>query len=404
MSPGLSEVAIVDAVRSPIGKGRPSGALATLHPVELLGQVVSALLVRAPIEPELVDDFLVGCVSQVGEQSASIGRQAWLAAGLPEAVPSSTIDRRCGSGQQAIQFAAMGIMAGVYDVVVAGGVESMSRVPILSNRLDADPFGPSVTARYAPGPVSQGIAAELLAADWGLERDALDAYACRSHRRAAAAAAAGLFAREITPIEVPSAEGGSTRVTVDETIRPDTTTERLADLQPAFTSDQEALRFPQIRWSITAGSSSQIADGAAALLLMSHERAKALGVVPRAFIRGQVVLGDDPIRMLTAPIPATRQLLERHGLSTEAIDHYEVNEAFASVPLAWLAELGVNEDRLNPLGGAIALGHPLGASGARIATTMLTGLEEAGGRYGLQVMCEAGGLANAMLIERNEER
>jgi len=291
--------------------------------------------------------------------------------------------------------AAQSILLGESSMVVAGGIESMSRVPMGSARFGADVYGPSSTARYAPGPVPQGISAELVAARWNLDRETLDAYSARSHQRAAAAAAAGGFANEIVPISTPDGV-----VAMDESIRAGTTAEGLAALRPAFADTAMAERFPQINWSITAGNSSQITDGAAALLIMSAERAAALGLRPRARFHAFAVASDDPITMLSGPIPATEKALKRSGLSIDALDHYEVNEAFASVPLAWAAHFDADEAKLNPRGGAIALGHPLGASGARIMATMLNHLEATGGRYGLQTMCEAGGMANATIIER----
>jgi acetyl-CoA acyltransferase len=382
----MTGAVIVDAVRSPMGRGKPGkGALSGLHPADLLGQVFAALLARTGVEPGTVDDVLVGCVSQAGEQSATPGRQAWLAAGFPTSVPSVTIERKCGSGQQAVEFAAAGIVAGLYDIAVAGGVESMSRVPMGSARMGADPFGPSVRSRF-PDLVPQGVSAELVAQKWGLSRARLDEYSARSHTRAAAAS----FDAEIVPV------GG---VKTDETIRPDTTVERLAQLKPAFDRDEYRARFPTVDWTVTAGNSSQITDGASALLLMSEEKAAELGLRPRARILASSVVGDDPTLMLTGPIPATRRVLRRAGLTADDVDAFEVNEAFASVPLAWQAEIGVPDAKLNPRGGAIALGHPLGASGARLMTTLINHLEATGGRLGLQTMCEAGGMANATLIE-----
>ncbi len=382
----MNRAVIVDAVRSPMGRGKAEkGALSGLHPADLLGQVFAALLARTGVDPATVDDVLVGCVSQAGEQSATPGRQAWLAAGFPTSVPSVTIERKCGSGQQAVEFAAAGIVAGLYDIAVAGGVESMSRVPMGSARMGADPFGPSVRARF-PDLVPQGVSAELVAHKWGLTRAELDAYAVRSHQRAAATS----FAAEIVPV------GG---VKDDETIRPDSTVERLGALRPAFDTEENRSRFPAIEWMVTAGNSSQITDGAGALLLMSEERAAALGLRPRARILASSVVGDDPTLMLTGPIPATRKVLARAGITADDVDAFEVNEAFASVPLAWQREIGVPDAKLNPCGGAIALGHPLGASGARLMTTLINHLEATGGRLGLQTMCEAGGMANATLIE-----
>ncbi|MEJ8279442.1 thiolase family protein [Pseudonocardia spirodelae] len=389
---------IVDAVRSPMGKGRaprdgrPGGALSSLHPAELLGQVLSALVNRTGINPGLVEDVVTGCVSQVSEQSGPIGRWAWLGAGLPEHVPSVTVHRACGSSQQAVDFAAQAVIAGAHDVVVACGVESMSRVPMFTSRMDADPFGPSTSRRYAPGLVPQGVSAELIAARFGLGRTELDDYSARSHERAAAAD----FSREIVPITLPD---GSV-VDTDETVRPSTTVEGLGELQPSFRSDEMSERFPEIGWHITPGNSSQLTDGAAAVLVMSEKRAADLGLRPRVRIHSFGLASDDPITMLTGPIPATEKVLKRTGLDIGAFDHVEVNEAFAPVPLAWTKHFGADAARVNPRGGAIALGHPLGASGARLMTSMINGLEETGGRYGLQTMCEAGGMANATVVER----
>lgn len=386
---------IVDAVRSPMGRGKPGGALSEVHPVDLLAQILSAIVERNRIDPGRVDDVLIGCVSQVGEQSATPGRGALLAAGFPEHVPATTIDRKCGSSQQAIHFAAQGIMAGEYEMAIAGGLESMSRIPMGSARMGKDPYGPAVNHRYPPGLVSQGIAAELVAAKYAVTRAESDRYAMDSHQRAARRAAAGGFKSEIVPITTP---GGV--VTEDESIRPNTSTEALSQLRTSFEDQTVGERFPQIRWQITAGNSSQITDGAAALLIMEEATALRLGLRPRARFVGFAVCGDDPLLMLTAPIPATERILRKTGLALDSIDHYEVNEAFAPVPLAWQAALKADPDRLNPCGGAIALGHPLGASGARLMATMLNALEDTGGRYGLQTMCEAGGMANATVIER----
>lgn len=389
---------IVDAIRSPIGRGRPpkdgkpGGALSGIHPVDLLGQVLKTLFARNAVDPLLVDDAIVGCVSQVGEQSGTIGRWAWLAAGLPESVPSTTVQRACGSSQQAADFAAQGVIAGAYDIVVAAGVESMSRIPMFAARIGQDPYGTAVAARYAPGLVSQGISAELIASRWVFDRHDLDAFSARSHELAAGTD----FSDEIVP--VASSEGAA--VARDETIRPGTTVEQLGQLKVSFQDEELGLRFPEIDWRITAGNSSQLADGAAAMLIMEESTAKALGLRPRARFHSFAVASDDPITMLTGPIPATEKVLKRSGLAIGDIDHYEVNEAFAPVPLAWRKHFGADIARLNPAGGAIALGHPLGASGARLMTTMLNALERSGGRYGLQTMCEAGGMANATIIER----
>ncbi|WP_408898212.1 thiolase family protein [Nocardioides sp. R1-1] len=392
----LSDVVVVDAVRTPSGRGKPEGSLAGVHPVDLLSQTIETLLGRSPaLDPGTVDDVMVGCVSQVGEQSATPGRMAWLGAGLPPHVPATTIDRKCGSSQQAVHFAAQAIASGQADVVVAGGVESMSRVVMGSARMGADPYGARVAERFAPGLVSQGVAAELVAARWKLSRAELDEYAARSHERAAAAQDSGAFDREVIAIATP--DGRAER---DETIRRDTTVERLAGLRPVFQTPELAERFPEVDWSVTAGNSSQITDGASALLLMSSDRAQRLGLTPRARIHSMAVVGDDPLLMLTGPIPATHKVLARSGVTVRDIDHVELNEAFASVPLAWLAEFDVDPDRVNPRGGAIALGHALGASGARLMATLLHALEDNDQRLGLQLMCEAGGMANATLIER----
>ena len=389
---------IVDAVRSPLGRGKAAsatkagGALSSLHPVELLAQLLGQLIGRSELDPALVEDVITGCVSQVGEQSGQIGRMATLAAGLPESVPAVTIHRACGSSQQAADFAAQGVIAGVYDVVIAAGVESMSRVPMWTSLMGLDVFSPAVAKRYPPGLVPQGISAELIAARHKIDRVTLDEYSARSHELAAATDASA----EIVPIVLPD---GRT-VSEDETPRPGTTIESLAQLPPVFRTPEMEERFPEIGWQITAGNSSQLADGAAAVLIMSEERAGQLGLTPRARFRAFALAGDDPITMLTGPIPATEKVLRRSGLRIEDIDHYEVNEAFAPVPLLWRDHFGADPAKLNPHGGAIALGHPLGASGARLLTTMLNGLESSGGRFGLQTICEAGGMANATIIER----
>jgi acetyl-CoA acyltransferase len=389
----MSAAVIVDAIRSPMGRGKAGGALSDVHPVDLLAQVLSALVARNDLDPGTVDDVLVGCVSQSGEQSATPGRQALLAAGFPTHVPSATIERKCGSGQQALEFAVHGVVAGAYDIVIAAGVESMSRVPMGSARMGAEPFGPRVRERF-PHLVSQGVAADLVAAKWGISREQLDAYSARSHARAAAARDAGWFDDQLVPITTPTGV-----VDRDETIREGTTPEKLAGLRPAFDSEESRAVFPEIEWKTTAGSSSQLTDGAAALLVMSEEAANRLGLRPRARIVASSVVGDDPMLMLTGPIPATVKVLQRSGMDIRDMAAVEVNEAFASVPLAWHAEFPVADDVLNPLGGAIALGHPLGASGARLATTLIHHLERIGGRFGLQTMCEAGGMANATIFE-----
>ncbi|MEV6661502.1 thiolase family protein [Nocardia fluminea] len=386
---------IVAATRTASGRGKPGGGLSDVHPVDMLAQVFTHLLASTSVDPAAVDDVLVGCVSQVGEQAGTPGRMAWLGAGFPHSVPATTIDRKCGSSQQAVHFAAQGIKSGDYDIVVAAGVESMSRVRMGSAKGDADPFGSLVASRYAPGLVSQGVAAELVAAKWKLGREELDIYSAESHRRAAAAQDSGLFDREIVPVHTE--RGVFLR---DETIRPNTTADTLSVLQPAFASDDSRARFPQLEFAVTAGNSSQITDGASGLLMMSRAACDALGLTARARIHTTAVRGDDPVLMLTAILPATEMVLSRSGLSMRDIDHVEVNEAFASVPLSWMAEYPIDPAKVNPRGGAIALGHPLGASGTRIATTMLHALEDCDQQFGLQLMCEAGGMANAMIVER----
>jgi acetyl-CoA acyltransferase len=395
----MRDAVIVDAVRSPIGRGRPGGALSGLHPVDLLAQTLRALVERTGIDPAVVDDVIVGAVGQAGEQSLNIARNALLAAGFPESVPGTTVDRQCGSSQQAAHFAAQGVISGAYDVVIAAGVESMSHVPMGSQVAGFDPFGPMLAARYPEGLVPQGISAELIAAKWHLGREQLDEFGLRSHRLAAEAARAGRFDREIVPM-VTGSNGTQVTVTADEGIRPDGTMERMASLRPAFQSDLYAERFPQIEWVVTAGTSSQISDGAAAVLIASPEAAERLGLRPRARFHSFAVVGDDPILMLTGVIPATRRVLDRAGLRLDDIDAVEINEAFASVVLAWQQELDADLSRVNVNGGAIAVGHPLGASGARLMTSLVNVLEQRGGRYGLQTMCEGGGMANATIIER----
>ncbi len=387
----MATAVIVDVVRTPSGRGKPGGALSGVHPVDLAADVLTALLERNGLESGQIDDVLLGCVSQIGEQSGNIARQAVLAAGFDETVPASTVDRQCGSSQQAAHFAAQGVIAGAYDIVIAGGVESMSRVPLGSAAADGSPFSPRLHARYPAGLVNQGVSAELIADRWGLSRDELDRYAAASHVRAARAAAEGRFASQLLPIG---------DLTVDETVREGTTAEALAALKPAFRTDAYAARFPDLEWKVTPGNSSPLTDGASAALIMSEQRAVALGLTPRARFHSFAVVGDDPLMMLTGPIPATARILERSGLGIDDLDVYEVNEAFASVPLAWAAEMGADPAKLNPWGGAIALGHALGSSGTRLLATMLAHLEATGGRYGLQTMCEGGGMANATIIER----
>ena len=388
----MTAAVIVDAVRTPLG--RRNGALRDWHPVDLTAHVLRSLIERNGVDAALVDDIIVGCVSQTGEQGLNVARNAALAAGFPESVPGTTVDRQCGSGQQALHFAAQGVMAGAYDVVIAAGVESMTRVPMGSTILNGPgkPFGPLLAQRYLPagGLVPQGLAAERVAERWGLSREALDAYSLESHRRAAWATDEGRFAGEIIPVTVDT----STRkrqFEVDEGIRRDTSPEALAALKPAFLSEGG---------TITAGNASQLSDGAAAVLVMSEERAVALGLVPRARFVSFSVCGADPLDMLTATIPATAAVLARANLGLDQVDVIEVNEAFASSVLAWAAEHHPEMDRVNVNGGAIALGHPLGCSGVRLTATLLGELERSGGRYGLQTMCEGGGMANALVVER----
>ena len=382
---------IIDAVRTPLGKR--NGQLRDWHPVDLAAETLKALVDRNGIDPGVVDDVILGCVMQVGEQAINVARNAVLAAGWPETVPGTTVDRQCGSSQQAAHFAAQGVIAGAYDVVVAGGVEAMTRVPMGSSMADGKygwPFGPAVGARYADqgGLVPQGISAELVADKWNLSRTELDEFGARSQQLAAIATEEGRFEREM--ITVLGADGAT--VTHDEGLR-DTTAESLAKLKPSFRSEEEGGR-------ITAGNSSQITDGASAALIMSEEKAAELGLTPRARFVDFAVAGADPRLMLTAPIPATQKVLDRAELSIGDIDVIEINEAFASVVLAWQQEFKADWDSVNVNGGAIALGHPLGASGTRLLATLLHELERVEGRYGLETMCEGGGLANAMIIER----
>jgi len=395
----MRDAVIVDAVRTPLGKGKPGGALSAVHPVDLHAHAIRSLVERTGIDPSLVDDVISGAVGQIGEQSGNTARWAALAAGLPESVPGVTVDRQCGSSQQAVHFAAQGVIAGAYDVVIASGVESMSRIPMGSQFAGQDPFGPAVAARYPDGLVPQGISAELIAQRWDLSRAQLDGFAAESHRRAATAWEEGRFAGETVPIKAP-VDGSLVEVTRDESVRPATTVEVLSGLRPAFRSDAWEQRFPQLEWRVTAGNSSPVNDGAAGVLITSSETARRLGLRPQARLHSFAVAGDDQLLMLTGVIPATRKVLDRAGLTLADIDAFEVNEAFASVVLAWQAETGADLAKVNVHGGATAIGHPLGASGARLMTTLLSVLEQHGGRFGLQTMCEAGGLANATIIER----
>jgi acetyl-CoA acetyltransferase family protein len=387
----MQNAVIVDTLRTPLGKR--NGRLKDWHPVDLAGVALRELVARTGIDPTQIDDVIMGCVMQVGEQSLNIARNAVLAAGLPETIPGTTVDRQCGSSQQAAHFAAQGVMAGAYDIVIAAGVEVMTRVPMGSAVADGKygyPFGPMVSARYAPdgGLVPQGISAEMIADKWGITREDMDRFAARSQAYAARATAEGRFEREILP--VLDSEG--ILMTTDEGIR-DSPYEKLQTLKPAFRSEEEGGR-------VTAGNSSQITDGASAMLIMSEEKCRALGLTPRARFVNFGLAGDNPQLMLTAPIPATQKALQRAGLTMADMDLTEINEAFASVVLAWEKELHPDMSKVNVNGGAIALGHPLGASGTRLMTTLLNELERTGGRYGLQTMCEGGGMANATIIER----
>ncbi|HLU98572.1 MAG TPA: acetyl-CoA C-acetyltransferase [Thermobifida alba] len=380
----MAEAYIVSAVRTPVG--RRKGGLSQVHPADLAGHVIKAAVERAGVDPGEVDDVILGCVDQLGAQSTNIARTAWLAAGLPEHVPGTTVDRQCGSSQQAVHFAAQAVMAGVQDLVVAGGVEVMSLVPISSPAIVGAqqgmgaPYGsPGWTARYGDQEVSQFRGAELIAEKWGISRRDMEEYALSSHQRAIAAQEVGAFDEEIVPYGT---------VTADEGPRPDTSLEKMAGLKPLSEGGR-----------LTAAVSSQVSDGAAALLIASEAAVRRRGLTPLARVHTMTVTGADPILMLSAPIPATRQALKRAGLGIDDIDHYEINEAFASVVLAWSKELGVDPGRTNPLGGAIALGHPLGATGAKLMATLVHGLRRTGGRYGLQTMCEGGGMANATVVE-----
>jgi acetyl-CoA acyltransferase len=379
----MRDAVIVQAVRTPVGKR--NGGLSEVQPADLSAHVLKAVIERSGIDPAIVEDVIWGCVSQVGEQSLDIARNAVLGAGWPESVPGVTVDRQCGSSQQAVSFAAASVIAGHCDVVVAGGVESMSRVPMGMSVAGKWPFGEGFRARYNGIAPNQGLGAEMIVDRWGFSRTQLDEFSLGSHAKAAAAQDEGRFAAEIAPVTTPS----GTKVEADEGIRRGSTLEALSALKPAFKPDG----------TITAANSSQISDGAAALLIMTSEKAAELGLTPVVRIHTAVVTGDDPVIMLTGPIPATAMALKRSGLSIDDIGAFEVNEAFAPVPLAWLAETGADPARLNPSGGAIALGHPLGGSGARIMTTLVHHMHATGTRYGLQTMCEGGGQANATILE-----
>jgi acetyl-CoA acyltransferase len=382
----MPSAVIVDAVRTPLG--RRNGKLKDWHPVDLAAHTLEALIARNDLDPAVIDDVIMGCVSQVGDQAVNVGRNAALAAGFPESVPGTSIDRQCGSSQQAAHFAAQGVMAGAYDIVIAAGVESMTRTPMGSSLLPGSvPFGPKVLARYDLVP--QGISAELIAEKWGISRQDNDTFSVGSHRRAARATEEGRFDREIVPVDVVT-EDGPEHMARDEGIRADSSLETLGKLKPAFKADGV----------VTAANSSQITDGAASLLIMSEEKANSLGLVPRARFHAFALAGVDPVMMLTGPIPATTKVLERGKLTLDDIDLVEINEAFAPVVLAWEQEHHPDMARVNVNGGAIALGHPLGCSGARLMATLLNELERTGGRFGLQTMCEGGGMANATILER----
>ncbi|MDQ0682016.1 acetyl-CoA acyltransferase [Streptomyces achromogenes] len=373
------EAVIAAAVRTAMGKR--NGGLAGIHPADLSGAVLNALVERAGVDPETVDDVIWGCVSQIGDQSSNIGRYAVLAAGWPESIPGTTVNRACGSSQQALEFAVQAVLSGQQDVVVVGGVEVMSRVPLGSARASGMPYGPQVLGRYQDFSFNQGISAEKIAQKWGFTRARLDAYAALSHERAAAAQDSGVFEEQIVPV---------VGVTADEGVRRGTSVETLAKLRPSFLEDDGVIH---------AGNSSQISDGAAALLVTTPDRARELGLTPLVRHRAAAVVGSDPVLMLTGPIPATEKVLGKAGVALSEVGVFEVNEAFAPVPLAWLAETGADPELVNPLGGAIALGHPLGASGAVLMTRMVHHMRERGIRYGLQTMCEGGGTANATLVE-----
>ncbi len=397
----MAEAVIVEAVRTPIG--RRGGAYAGVSPAGLLSSVLTDLLRRTGVDPVSVDDHIAGCVSQVGEQSLNVARTAWLSAGLPESVPSTTVDRQCGSSQQALHFAAQGVMAGAYELVVASGVEHMTRVPMGSSTSGGNPFPQELVRRYEGKLVPQGVSAELIAAKWGISREAQDDFAFRSHERAAHAAREGDLRDHLVVVTAPGS--GPEPLERDEGVRMEPDRERMRTLEPAFKADMFDEMFPgQIGWTITAANASQISDGASALLVASRQRAEELGRSPLARILSFAVVGDDPILMLTGPIPATRKALDRAGLALSDIDVVEINEAFASVVLAWKKELGIDDawfdEHVDPNGGAIANGHPLGASGGKLMADLVHELARRGGRYGLQVMCEGGGMANATVIER----
>ena len=389
----MKQAFIIEAVRTPVGRRKKS--LANTHPVDLLAHLLQETLTRSGIDPQRVDDVIIGCVDQLGEQGGNVGRNAWLAAGLPETVPAVTLDRQCGSSLQAIHFAAQGVMAGAYDLALAGGVEVMTRIPIGASIVSGPgtPVSPRLKARYPAlkeGWFNQAAGAQLIAEKWGISKEDLDRFSLESHRRAAAARSAGYFETEIIPVPIIDEAGEEILFTQDEGIRPNTTYEQIAALNPAFPGNPY----------VTAANASQISDGASLSIIASEETARQLGLKPRARFVSFAVVGVDPVIMLTGPIPATQKALQRANLTLDDIDLFEVNEAFAPVVLAWQKETGVPWDKINVNGGAIALGHPLGATGAKLMATLLHELERRQGRYGLVTLCEGGGMANATIIER----
>lgn len=395
----MRRAVVIDVVRSPFGRGREGGILQGIHPVDLYAQVIQSLVSRTGVAPDQIEDVITGCVLQVGEQSGNIARNAALAAGLPVTVPGVAIDRKCGSSQQSVDFAAQAIMSGACDVVIAGGIDMMSAVPARSNRLGKDNRGTLLKARFPSGMGDPGIAAELIAARWNIARAEMDEYALRSHRLAASAEDRKITTEMICPINVRESATPAW-VSKDEGVRRDTSLERLSALKPAFFLPETAARFPEIKWGVTAGNSSQISDGASAALIVEESAARRLDLKPRAAITHFAVVGDDPLMMLTAIMPATLKLLAKAQIPIKDIEAFEVNEAFASVVLAWLREFAVDPQLVNRYGGAIALGHPVGASGTRLLGNLIAALEAGDSQYGLQVMCESGGMANATLVER----
>lgn len=391
----MREAVVVDVVRTPSGRGKIGGMLSGIHPIDLLASTLVALLERTGVDPGMVEDVIGGCVTQTGQQGANITRSAVLAAGFPYTVPATTVDRQCGSSQQALHFAAQAVQSGAADVVIACGVESMSRAPMFSNFMEAEVEKSGIGRRFPSGMVQQGISAEMVCARWNLSRTELDDFAFQSHQRADA-----FYEIHAESMVLPATTDGSTIGARDETVRANSPRESLDSLRSAFRTDDDARRFPDLDWMITAANASPLSDGAAAALVMDSTLAERLGLSPRARVHSMAVVGDDPVLMLMGVVPATAAVLRRAGLSIEDISAFEVNEAFACVPISWQRETGVPGDRLNLLGGAIALGHPLGASGVRVLCTLMSALDHVSGRYGLQTICEAGGMANATIIER----